>query len=571
MLDSPAPIAHRLAWREYIDAAALLALAGIALWLRWPALSTEGFHNEDAAGIAYNADLLRRGLVPMVDSLEFKAPASFFLSWTAWAVFGRSIVVLQCLAAAWSILAMTGVYVGARLLWGQRSAVTAALVYTVASPVTDSIDINYGTWMIAPYVWATVLVIVALRRGHWGWLVGAGIALAAAGLFKRQAAILFPLVAFVIAMGPRLEMPDGWVGVSRRPGLIAFFGGLAAGFAPMGLYYLIQGGFVDAYIRDYFLSESGWRYVKGDLDLGAKIERIGHGFLGLWEYMALPALLAALSMASMRARAGWTARGVLLAGHFWLSFAGAALGFRFFKGYYLQVLPAAAWLAAAPDGPLARWLHRDAWPAGTFQRVGRALVVLCFALALAPAAIADWDDLKKIRSWRKTARDRPAQAVAKIIRENTSPDDRIWVWGRWGWPIYFHADRVAATRYYKVLGVITTNLNGTWKRPPDKTRFDPSGPWPEIIADLEKNAPRFIAVAQNEDYRKFDAFKKLLASRYERVEHVDAKGFTLYRHQDHTLTKPPRPKSKKKPARRQPTKSEPAKSEPAKSKPAKSN
>ncbi|MCA9539711.1 MAG: hypothetical protein KC620_12530, partial [Myxococcales bacterium] len=90
----PAPAAPR--WRaSALDAVALLLLAGLALWLRWPALSTEGFHNEDAAGITYNADLLLRGLVPYLDDLEWKAPGSFYLSALVWSVFGRSIVALQ--------------------------------------------------------------------------------------------------------------------------------------------------------------------------------------------------------------------------------------------------------------------------------------------------------------------------------------------------------------------------------------------------------------------------------------------------------------------------------------------
>ena len=550
--DPPVRTRKRVALVAVAEVLCLLGLAALAMWLRWPALDTEGFHNEDAAGITYNADLLRHGLVPLVDNLEFKAPASFFVTYVAWGLFGRSIVTLQWVAAFWSLLAALGIYTGGRLLSGRRSALVATLLYVLFAPITDSIDINYGAWMIMPYIWATVLFIAGVQRGHWGWIAGSGITLAMAGLLKRQAAVLFPLFVLLLLLRPwlpghgeRADAADGdRPALTPQRGLIALAAGLVIGFAPMGIYYLAQGGF-HAYVEDYFMSQAGWRYMKGDLDWADKWPRIKDGFLGLWEYMAVPSLLAAFGMVAARAKAGWTFRGTLLGGHFWLSFLGAALGLRFFKGYYLQLLPAAVWLAAHPDGALVRWLRRENWPAGVFQRAGRVGLLLCFVLALLPAGLGDFDNLGKIRKWRRSARDRDARRVARIIKENSTPSDRIWVWGRWAWPVYFHADRLAASRYYKVLGVITNNLTGTWRRKTEKTRFEPSGPWRELMDDLQRVEPVFIAVAHNEDYKGFDAFKRLLKEQYRKVRHTKAKGITLYRHQDHELTRPPKPRKRK--------------------------
>ena len=52
-------------------------LTGIAIFMRWPAVNNSGFHNEDVAGITYNADLLINGFLPLVDNLEYKAPGAF--------------------------------------------------------------------------------------------------------------------------------------------------------------------------------------------------------------------------------------------------------------------------------------------------------------------------------------------------------------------------------------------------------------------------------------------------------------------------------------------------------------
>ena len=40
-------------------------------------LQTNGFHNEDVAGIAYSAQLLHQGGLPLIDTLELKARAPF--------------------------------------------------------------------------------------------------------------------------------------------------------------------------------------------------------------------------------------------------------------------------------------------------------------------------------------------------------------------------------------------------------------------------------------------------------------------------------------------------------------
>ncbi len=535
-----APPPPRARW--LVDAAVLLTLSGIALWLRWPALFTEGFHNEDAAGIAYNADLLRRGLLPMVDSLELKAPGSFFVSWLSWGAFGRSVATLQRVACAWALLAGAGVYVGGVLLYGRRAGVVAALIYTVFAPITDSIDINYGAWMAMPYVWATVALIAGLRGGRAGYFAVAGLALAWAGLLKRQAAVLFPLF-LVVLLYRRWVRPDGWADAPpRRRATGLLFLGLAAGFGTLMAYYLAHGA-LGTFVHDYFFSEGGWRYAaQGRLGWGEKLPRVGDGFLGFWEYMATPSLLAAMTLVgAYRPGRPWTLRGALLGGHFWLSFLGAALGFRFFKGYYLQVLPAAAWIAAHPDGALTRWLRAEAWTGPARRRAGAAAVALCTALALVPALINDVGQLKAIRARREHPLDREAQRAARVIVPNTGPEDTIWVWGRWAWPVYFHADRLAATRYYKVLGVVTNNLTNTWRRPTEPTRFVAGGPDADLIADLKKNRPAFIVVSHNELYRDWTAFKALLASDYQPVPNLRMRQFTVYNRRDHVLVKPVRP------------------------------
>ena len=119
-------------------------------------------------------------------------------------------------ACFWSILAMWGVYAGGRILFGAKAAGVAALLYTFGAPITDSIDINYGAWMIAPYVWATVFFLKHLKTGALRWLFVAGATLAIGGLLKRQAAVLFPVFAAILLLGPRLVRPPEWAEPAHR-------------------------------------------------------------------------------------------------------------------------------------------------------------------------------------------------------------------------------------------------------------------------------------------------------------------------------------------------------------------
>ena len=105
--------------------------------------------------------------------------------------------------------------------------------------------------------------------------------------------------------------------------------------------------------------------------------------------------------------------------------------------------------------------------------------------------------------------------------KNTKVNDQIWIWGRWAWPVYFYSQRESATRYFKSLGVLTTQLSNTWN-PQRKTRptaFNPNGPWKEAIGELQQNLPKFIVLARNEPYHQFKALKQLLRTHYQTVTH----------------------------------------------------
>lgn len=510
------------------------------IWMREPVTRARPvFQNEDVAGITYNADLLLHGKVPLLDDLEYKAPGPFFLTAGVFELFGRSIPVLEHFGVLWSAFAALGMLFGGVMLFGLWPGLVAALIYATYAPVLDSMTVNYNSWMITPYIWSVALLAAGLRRGRWGWFFAAGITATLAALLKRQGAVVVPVLGLVTLLLPQLERPGGpgQKPLRRWRPVFSYSGGVLLGFVPLVTYYLVHGG-LTVFFEHYFMSSAGWEYLRGqEVSWSGKLDRFEDGLYGLWEYLALPMLLVAMAATSIPLRRRWrvSASGLLLGLLFVFSFIGVSLGFRFYKGYYLQLLPAAAWLAAHPRGPLLRWFDRSLWPraGAAWGRVGWGVATL---LICVHALVFDIPDMKKEQKGRPHAAryQKEALRIGRFIRKNSEPHDRVWVWGRWAWPVYFYADR-SSIYYYKVLGVITSNYTNTWKRPTAMTRFVRKGPWREIGAQLAAASPAFIVTANNETYAGFEPLERLLRDRYQRVSGLRLTAFVVYRRDDHPL------------------------------------
>ena len=511
-------------------------LIALQLWLWWPSIHSPHFHNEDTAGITYSADLLLRGGVPLRDTAEMKAPGAFFMLAAWWSVVGRSLESAQALMALWSLLGALGLALSS--WWLTRSLISAsltALLWVSLSPYTGSLDINYGAWMITPYLWSIALLLKGVssskkeRLSLWPW-VGAGALMTLAALFKRQAVVLVPL----ICLGAALSEGSWRARLSRlvASGLSALFA-----FSPIALWYASRGA-LSEWLSSYALSESGWRYVQGGgqsaLSAGERWVRVGDGLLGLWAYFRAPLTLALLStvfgvwLTRGSAAARWRhARSALLLWSATLcAFVGASLGWRYFKGYYLQLLPSLLLLATLCVPLLTARLR--AWrasPASSSPASSSlsAPLILSLTLALVFSVMTLTHDLQQSSSARK-ARARAlylptveAERVSEWLKHHQREGDELWVWGRWGWPIYFHTALSSPTRYYKSLGVLTTQLTNTWMRAGGRVSFNPNGPWREAIAELKASPPRFIVMAKNEDASGFKALQELLRERYQEV------------------------------------------------------
>ena len=87
----------------------LAAIVGASAWLRTPGFEQGGFASHDVAGILYNAMVLERGGLPYVDTLELKAPGSFYLAQWFAGGDGRDIGRFQIAANLWALASLVAV------------------------------------------------------------------------------------------------------------------------------------------------------------------------------------------------------------------------------------------------------------------------------------------------------------------------------------------------------------------------------------------------------------------------------------------------------------------------------
>ena len=530
----------------------LIVLIGICLisfYLRSTALYNDHFHNEDAAGILYSADLLLKGGLPQVDTVDMKAPGSFYLVAFWWKLFGRSMWQTQLLAIIWSILSTLGIGFSLWTLYGQKQyqsfqipirflSIIGMLIYTLFSPNTDSMDINYNSWMITPYIWSFAFMLYAIQLIRKAeepsqenpsqekpsqdhrislqsiyapilWIVLSGLFLVWGALMKHQGSFLLPAFLFYLYHQPYRYL------------LILSLGfGMGLGFLPLFVHYY-QHGHLIVILKNYFLSESGWRYVKEQQLWSDRFLGLYDGLLGVFLFTGFVAILSVLSIILyMRVYKTLQAKShqdlIFLIILSIMSFGGVAVGWRFFKGYYLQLFAPLILVALHPI--TLRWLWDQIRNFTQFKIPQKSMIILLI-MVLCTSFAYESKSLIAQRKQRRGPLHLPAvqsKQVGLWIKKNSKPEDQIWVWGRWAWPVYFYSQKMSATRYFKNLGVLTTQLTNTWRRGTKPTKFDPNTPWASAISELQAFSPKWIAIAQNESFQDFKAFKELLRQKYQK-------------------------------------------------------
>lgn len=507
-------------------AIALLVISAVSVVIRWPGLTQGRFASHDVGGILYNAMLLRSGGLPYVDSVEFKAPGSFYLAALLAGPEGRDIATLQLLANLVGLASLALVAAMAWRLWGPLAAVLAAALFALHDAHLDSMDANYVTWALLPQVGAVLLALAAGQRrenqpgssamAFGTWLVS-GALCGAAALFKQPAGIVL-----VPALVHALRRPRGDEGDARgawdgRAGLAVLLGFLLA-HVPIALHYLVRGQ-LGALVSGYAGSAWGMAYIEhhADVPLGSAA---WEGLAATLYFLALPLALAGFAVAARPRESSGAQRAALRLLMVWAAagLVGAAVGLRFYKGYFLAALPPMCLLAAAPWGLLGPQI----WRRGPVRWIAAPLL----ALLLVRAGML----LSATRVDRAQPHDEGARKIAAHIAAHSQPGERIWVWGWHLWGVYAYSDRLSASRIYKTPGLLTRFEDDTWRRPGAPPMLLPDSPYTAmLLRDLAEAKPAFIALGGSVPRERFTALRRLLAADYQRDLRVSVGKVEIWR------------------------------------------
>jgi hypothetical protein len=475
--------------------AALAGLLAVAAWLRVPGFSQGGFASHDVGGILYSAMVLHAGGLPYVDTVELKPPGCFYLAALLAGQEGRDIAAFQAWANAWALAGVLAVAVIGRRAFGPTAGLVAAGTYLLHDAHLDSMDANYVTWANLPQIVAVGAALEARRGGARArlWWAGAGAAAGLATLCKQPAGVVMVLVIAGAALGAGDAR-----GRARR--LAAVVGGIVLAHVPAALHYAWHGQ-LSALVDGYVANRWGVRYLT---------ERSEGAFASEWalsatHFLALALVPAAFAAAAWR-RASPAERAVFAWLVAWavLGLAAAAVGARFYKGYYLASAAPLALAGAAPWGLLGeRPWRRSGWRALACLGVG------ALALRAVTVTLATRDD-------RARPHDVGGRQVAAHIAAHTEPHERIWVWGWHLWDVYALSGRMSASRVYKSLGLLTPPNDDTWRRPASPLRFVGGDGARMLLEDLNRDPPAFIVLGSTVPHHDFAELRAFLRARYRR-------------------------------------------------------
>jgi 4-amino-4-deoxy-L-arabinose transferase-like glycosyltransferase len=437
---------------------------------------------------------------PYIDAIERKPPLLFWTYAVIFKVAGEfNWKALHIVALVWTLCAMAGLYVIGRELFDRNTGLIAALFYGVFQHWWTWKNLAFDAEMLMnlPIIWAWA---IAFRRSSSRLrpeLFAAGALLGAAFLLKQPAAIA------AVPLGIYLLLPSYRTSRSlTRTDSIIHATMLTAGFlAALGLVTIVlwkQGILGEAFywtIADHDVPHVFWR----------------KGMVNTLEFLGACLPLVAGAIMAYRDRdeiwAGKAAERIALFGLLAASAIGAAAGARFYRHYYVQLIPPLALLAAPHYARL--WSRRKQhWLLSAVTYAWLALTVIAFSII----------------HWKGLARQRAPSEAGRYLSTHSAPEDRIFVWGQTP-KIYLDAQRRPASRYITTFPLTGYIFGGPIPGFDTRSRIMPSA-WATLQRDFAKHPPTYIIDVQSDpetaEYpvKNFPILAKLLAERYQPVAHT---------------------------------------------------
>lgn len=401
----------------------------------------------DEGEYAYMGQLMLDGIAPYSIAANMKFPGASAVYAIVMAILGQSTTAIHVGLLLANTATVWFLFLIGRSIFFPLAGVAAAASYSVLSSGWSVMGVwaHATHFVVLPAVAGTYLLLRWAASRKVTGLFWSGILFGICILMKQHG-VFFPIFAGAYILHQR-----------RWKDAALFAGAVLLPFLLMCVL-LFRAGVIDkfwfwtiTYAREYATATS--------LSTGVRMftESISYITLANWPVWLIAIAGAALLFREKR----WFVLALLLAG-----FLAVCPGFYFRDHYFILVLPAVALCAAAAARP--------GWPVWAVS----AVLVYCifqqreFLFEAPPAVVAG--AVYGANPFPE------AQEIAKYIRANSAPTDKVAVLGSEP-EIFFHAHRQSATPYIYVYPLMETH-------PFARTMQE------EFVRDLESAKPRYVVM-----------------------------------------------------------------------------
>jgi len=469
----------------------------------WPQLGC------DEAAWATSAVKVLNGKVLGRDAMMAKGP--YLLGWhlLVYVATGPNVMALHLIGAAWALLTGVVVCLLALRFAGRTAMLATGLLYVaaVADPAVRA-NVYAEIIMALPLALGMIALAAGLNRGSFALVAAAGFCAGLAVLTKQTAAFSALAMAVVVALThcfaagsggyPRLRRGCGALRRIARDWLALLAGGLLA--ALPWLVYVWQhragAGFMEDYVTTptqyvaamdtpQLLANVAWSLAhvapRYTFVLLASVAGLGY----LLKKVQTPGTHACGVGATGEKHEGDGAEAIFylaLCAWYLSALLGVAVTGRFAAHYFSQLFPPAALLGGI-------WIAdrlRDSTPGRL--NIG-ALVLGAQVLVLVPVGVMN------LGYWRNatavTAAGSPWRQVGEYVRDNTDPQETVFVWGDQTEVLYWAGRELASDQPW-----VTVQLLGfTHNRPVFASRITAQIDWQRLRDELDRWQPAYVVVA----------------------------------------------------------------------------
>src|SRR5438128_1380743 len=431
-----------------------VVIIALVVILRSPTLLPSMYLGDEAYYGTIANDILDGGTVYRT-AVDTKPPGMYYIYAGVFQLSGRNNLRAVHLLAIFVVAATALLLrrIGARVAddWAGAWAGIGYALFVHAYLPRDTLGANSEIFASLPLVLSVLVFLQGEEKAGWDWMFLSGALVGSATLIRQPSAVNLGVMLACLAYAWLILRTHSFGRVlAAGSGVVTGFIAVIAGLA---CYYQGQGNLHDAYLWAWAFAI---RYVESETTFLFVLERLVTVHLtvilawGLLWYFGIRQVIETLRC--FRRRNTVPSEQVLLILWLVLSYLAIFIGWRFPGHYHLPVLPPLSILAGQAFSRFVAEQRRSPQPRWRWIRAGiigaAALPAIGFLIV---AFVVRTQTLNFL-------------PIVQHIVEETSPNDRIFVWGSYP-PLYSFSNRRLATRF-----VSCTHLIGAYASRPREVK-----------------------------------------------------------------------------------------------------